>query len=85
MEIVELEPCFHWIVVYDTATHSRSIEPTALGIDERRTSVDVGESERHAPSGVSVASQGMEAETQWVSRSSWSLRCRCRGGVTNVA
>ena len=34
--------------------------------------------------GVSAASQGIDAETQWVS-SRWSLLCRCRGGVTNVA
>jgi hypothetical protein len=84
VKIVELEPCFHWIVVYDAVARSRSIEPTAVRIDERRTALDVGESKRHS-SGVSAASQGMDAETQWVSRSSWSLLCRCRGGVTNVA
>lgn len=34
--------------------------------------------------GVSAASQGIDAETQWVS-SCWSLLCKCRGGVTKVA
>src|ERR1700761_3322707 len=38
----------------------------------------------HQFAAVSGASQGIDAETQWVS-SCWSLLCKCRGGVTNVA
>src|SRR5258705_10123848 len=34
--------------------------------------------------GASAASQGIDPDTQWAS-SCWSLLCRCRGGVTNVA
>ena len=85
MEFVEPSPRVHRVDRYGPASHPRRVEPAPVGIDEGGSASHVGESERHGSSGVSGASQAIDAETQWVSCSAWSLRWRCRGGVTNVA
>src|SRR5205085_10718620 len=55
----------------------------AAGHDQRRPPTEVGEP--HADTSVgSGASHGIEAETQWVIGSSWSLRWRRRGGRGKV-
>ncbi len=64
---------------------SRRLSFLACRIDKRGAAVHVGESESQASPGLSEASQGIDAEIQCVNGSCWSLRCRCRGGVTNVA
>ena len=57
----------------------------AVGIDERGAALDVGESERHAASGVVGCIPGHRGRHPVGQGSSWSLLCKCRGGVTKVA
>ena len=56
----------------------------AAGHHERRPAAEVGEPHAGASVGSGV-SQGIEAETQWVIGSAWSLEWRCRGGWAKVA
>jgi hypothetical protein len=42
MKIVQVEPCLRWIVLDDATTHSRGVEPAPFGVDERRSTLDVG-------------------------------------------
>jgi hypothetical protein len=69
----------------DAAAYSRRVEPATVRINEVGALLQLDEPEGQAWARASAASQGIDPETQWVSCSSWSLWCRCRGGVTKVA